>query len=107
MIGRRTDATEEGLLALQARYDQIVAERQSLYNLVDKLTGYCEGLERRIDSLVTGLEAAEDRITTLEVGFDGLQELTNDHAQALTDYDKAYDEYLSIINKKEVIDETG
>lgn len=85
MFGRRTNATDEGLLALQARYDQIVAERQSLYNLVDKLTGYCEGLEKRIDTLTVGLEEVENRVTTLEVISDGLRELTNDHAQALTD----------------------
>lgn len=73
MFGRRrTDADSEGLLALKLRYDQIVAERQSLYNLVDSLTGYCEGLESRIETQRVGIEALENRVTDLEVMVDKL-----------------------------------
>lgn len=77
MFGRRTNADSEALRGLQVRYDQIVAERQSLYSLVDKLTGYCEGLEKRIETQRVGIEALEDRVTNLEVALDQISDLTD------------------------------
>lgn len=97
LFSKRTENFDvEGL---RARYDQIVAERQSLYSLVDKLTGYCEGLEKRIETQRVGIEALEDRVTNLEVALDQISDLTDDHAQALTD--------ILSEKKKEEIDETS
>ena len=97
MFGRRhTDADSEGLLALKLRYDQIVAERQSLYNLVDSLTGYCEGLESRIETQRVGIEALENRVTDLEVFMDSKKE----EIEFLKNLDNK-------IDGKEDINETG
>ena len=59
---------------LKMRYDQIVAERQSLYSLVDNLTGYCEGLESLIETQRVGIEALEKRVTDLELFGDSAKE---------------------------------
>lgn len=75
---KKYSADLEALRGLEARYDQIVAERQSLYGIVDKLTGYCEGLEKRIETQRVAIEALEDRMTNMEVAYDRLDEVVAD-----------------------------
>lgn len=70
MFSRRTDAENEGLRALETKYDQVIAERKSLYSIIDKLTGCLEETNRRFDLLREQVETFENRMTDLELMVD-------------------------------------
>ena len=73
MLKGRLDALDEGLRALSLKYDQIIAERKSYHGMVDRLCGYCEGLEHRIKLQDDYIQKLEDRIVELEAFMDNVK----------------------------------
>lgn len=74
MFDKNNAELQEGLRALSEKYDQVIAERKSLYSIIDKLTGCLEETNRRFDGLIKQVEAFENRMTDLELRVDRIKE---------------------------------
>ena len=70
MFGKKQNNNEEGLRALIGKINILETERNSLYSIIDKLTGCIEETNRRFDGLTSQVESLENRITDIELRYD-------------------------------------
>ena len=87
----RAEAQNEGLRALSDKINKVEAERKSMYNIIDKLSGCLEETNRRFSQIIEQIEALENRITDIEIKLDNI----------------THDQSLLTDDEEEEVNETG